>query len=350
MRVAILYGGTSAERDVSLVSGRAIGLALADRGHDVLLVDPAQGDSPVGAREAQAAASITSTPPPILLETGSALCAVAGEAVSAADVVFVALHGGSGEDGTVQGLLELAGKKYTGSGVLASALAMDKRTSKLVFREAGVVTPEWRLLSSRRELRHDSRGGSPSLPGDLPLGRARDAVSELGGYPIVVKPNDQGSTVGLTVVREEGGLDAAVELAAAYSKDVIVERFVPGREVTVAVFGGEPLPVVEIVPRGGLYDYESKYTKGVSEYVCPADLPADLAGELAAAGLAAFEALGCCGYARVDFRLSPENECHCLEVNTVPGMTEVSLVPMAAAAVGIDFGELTERIVSMALA
>lgn len=347
MKIVVLYGGASAERDVSLVSGRAVALALADRGHDVLLVDPARGDAPAGPREAEAAASIGTVPPPILREDGSALRAVAGEAVRAADVVFIALHGGSGEDGTIQGLLELAGKRYGGSGVLGSALAMDKRTSKLIFREVGVLTPEWRMLTSP-DVDSPSRG-APAFPTDLPLGRARDAVESLGGYPVVVKPNDQGSTVGLSVVSDEEGLGAAVHLAAEFSTLVLVERYVPGREITVAVLGDEALPVVEIVPKSGLYDYESKYTKGMSEYRCPAPLSGREAVAVQEAGLIAFRALGCRGYARVDFRLSPEGKPYCLEVNTAPGMTETSLVPMAAKAAGVDFGGLCERILELAL-
>jgi D-alanine-D-alanine ligase len=195
LKIVVLYGGTSAERDISLVSGRAVGLALAGRGHDVLLVDPVAGDSPVGAREAAAAAAIGSRPPQILRESGSALRAISGKAVRDADVVFVALHGGSGEDGTIQGLLELADKRYTGSGVLGSALAMDKRASKVIFRAVGVPTPEWRVISSEGALEPAARGGAPSFPDDRDISHARQAASELGGYPLIVKPNDQGSTV-----------------------------------------------------------------------------------------------------------------------------------------------------------
>jgi D-alanine-D-alanine ligase len=349
VRIAVLLGGTSAERDISLVTGRAVGLALADRGHDVLLVDPGVGDRPVGPREAEAAARIGSTPPSILNESGSALAAVAGEAVQRADVVFVALHGGTGEDGTIQGLLELANKPYTGSGVLASALAMDKRVSKLLFREAGVATPAWRVVSSEPDTAPERRGGAPSLPTDVPPSRAVELVDGLGGCPVVVKPNDQGSTVGLTVVHDPNDLPAAVELAASFSPHVLVEEYIPGREVTVAVLGGEPLPVVEIAPKGGLYDYESKYTKGMSSYTCPAEIPDTLVIKLQESALTAFATLGCRGYARVDYRVSPQEQIFCLEVNTVPGMTEVSLVPMAAAAAGIGFGDLVERIVRSAL-
>jgi D-alanine-D-alanine ligase len=350
LKIAVLYGGTSAERDVSLVSGRAVGLALAERGHEVLLVDPAEGDRPVGAREAAAAAAIVgSDPPAVRHETGSALRAVQGEAVQVADVVFIMLHGGTGEDGTIQGLLELAGKRYTGSGVLSSALAMDKRASKVALREAFVPTPAWRVVTFEKEMPPDERGGSPSFPPDVAPSEAPGAVHELGGYPVVVKPNDQGSTVGLTVVKDEEQLAPAVRLAGEYSRHVLVETYIPGRELTVAVLGGEALPVVEIAPKSGIYDYESKYTAGMSEYTCPAEIPALLADQLKASAITAYAALGCSGYARIDYRLSPAGKPFCLEANTVPGMTELSLVPMAAAAVGIGFGELVERIAEMAV-
>jgi len=349
VRIAVLYGGTSAERDVSLVSGRSVGLALAERGHDVLLVDPAEGDVPIGAREAAAAAVINADPPAVRHETGSAIVAVQSESVRSADVVFVMLHGGTGEDGTIQGLLELAGKRYTGSGVLSSALAMDKRASKVVLEEVCVPTPQWRVVTFERELSPDARGGSPTFPDDVAVEDAARAVDELGGYPVVVKPNDQGSTVGLTVVMEERHLVPAIRLAGDYSRHVLVETYIPGRELTVAVLGGQALPVVEIAPKSGLYDYESKYGKDMSVYTCPAEIPALLTDQLKASALTAYAALGCRGYARIDYRLSPAGKPFCLEANTVPGMTEFSLVPMAAAAEGLSFGELVERIAESAL-
>jgi D-alanine-D-alanine ligase len=349
VKIAVLYGGTSAERDVSLVSGRAVGLALAERGHDVLLVDPAEGDTPIGAREAAAAAVISPDPPAVRHETGSAIEAVRGKAVQDADVVFIMLHGGTGEDGTIQGLLELAGKRYTGSGVLSSALAMDKRAAKLAMKEAYVPTPPWRVVTFDYELQLAARGGSPTMPGDVAPDDAAGAVEELGGYPIVVKPNDQGSTVGLTVVKKKEQLAPAIKLAGEYSRHVLVEAYIPGRELTVAVLGGEALPVVEIAPKSGIYDYESKYTSGMSVYTCPAEIPETLSDQLKALSLAAYSALGCEGYARIDYRLSPAGKPFCLEANTAPGMTELSLVPMAAAAVGIGFGELVERIAEIAL-
>jgi D-alanine-D-alanine ligase len=347
LKIAVLCGGVSTEREVSLVTGRAVGLALCERGHDVLLVDTAVGDAPVGAREAAAAASLAEGPRNVEHSPTGAVDAVTGAAVVDADVVFVALHGGAGEDGTVQGLLELAGKKYTGSGVLASALAMDKRMSKIAFREAGVPTPDWRVLAlpGGRE-----RADSPVLPSDGSASDAGDAARALGGFPIVVKPNDQGSTVGLSLVTDEEDLAAAVALAGRYSASVLLEEYVPGRELTVAVLDGKPLPVVEVVPKSGFYDYEHKYTKGMTDYTCPADVPVDAAEAISSSGLDAYRAVGCRGYARVDFRLSPEGRHYCLEVNTVPGMTEFSLVPMAALAAGLTFGELCERIIATALA
>ncbi len=359
MRIAVLYGGTSAERNVSLASGRAVGAALADAGHEVLLVDPAIGDRPVGVDEAVVAEEIGCAPPDPTSESGSAVAAVSGEAVAKADVVFVALHGGTGEDGTVQGLLQLAGKRYTGSGVLACAAAMDKRLSKMLLRAASVPTPDWRMLVVGGD---SGSAGAPVLPDDiaipgpgadgggdaLVLEAVRPSVRALGGYPVVVKPNDQGSTVGLTIVRDESSLPGAVRVAAGFSPRVLVESFIPGRELTVAVLGDRPLPVVEISPLGGLYDYESKYTAGRSEYTCPARLPGEAAGELSRLAVRACRSLGCTGYARVDFRLDEGRPPSCLEVNTVPGMTATSLVPMAAEAAGMSFAELVDRIVRLA--
>ena len=354
MRVAVLYGGISAERGVSLVTGRAVGAALVERGHDVLLVDTALGDHPVGVREAQAAAELAphgSGPASDAPDhrPGSTAEAVTGEAVSAADVVFIALHGGAGENGTVQGLLELAGKRYTGSGVLASALAMDKRMSKLAFLKADVPTPDWRVVEVDSKARSRERSGSPSFSSDIPPSEAGGSIEELGGYPVIVKPNDQGSTVGLTLARDEGELAVAIDLAACYSSNVLVERYIPGRELTVAVLDDSSLPVVEMEPKAGLYDYECKYTKGMTVYTCPAEIPDETASGMSDAGLNAFRCLGCHGYARADFRLAPDGRYYCLEVNTVPGMTEVSLVPMAAKAAGLSFGELCERILDTAL-
>lgn len=349
MKIAVLHGGgSSAERDVSLVSGRAVGLALAGRGHDVVMVDPALGDAPVRPQDL-AGLAIGREPPRVEAESGAALRAVSGAHVRSSDVVFIAMHGGAGENGTVQGLLELAGKRYTGSGVLASALAMDKQVSKVLFERAGIGVPAWGVVSARSPARSRPWPVAPSFPTDVSPDRAVEVVREVGGCPVIVKPSNQGSSVGLTLVDGDARLSAAIDLAAGYSDSVIIESYIPGREVTVAILGGRALPVVEVVPDRGVYDYESKYTKGMSEYCCPADLPEHVERNLKEAALSAFGVLGCSGYARVDFRLSPENEAYCLEVNTAPGMTDVSLVPLAASAAGMEFGQLLEKIIEIAL-
>lgn len=328
MKVALLMGGRSAEREISLRTGRGVAQALRNLGHEVTAVDAANGRLlPAGDEERAAlpAAEIEHLP----VSATSALAQAS--AINQADVVFLALHGGAGEDGTIQALLDLAGKPYTGSGVLASALAMDKAMSKQLFEHAGIPTPKWRLLSAGE------------APGEI------DAAA-LGGYPLIVKPNAEGSTVGLTVVTEPDDLPAAIEEAARHDANVLVEQFIPGRELTVALLGDEVLPIVEICPKSGHYDYEAKYTAGRSEYFCPADLPEPLARRVQQLGLRAAQVLGCRGVSRVDFRLDPGNDPYCLEVNTIPGMTPTSLVPMAAKARGMSYDALVGRMLDLAMA
>ncbi len=328
MKVAVLMGGRSSERLISLKTGRGIAQALRTLGHDVTSIDAADGAPlPAGDEERGARA------PEVVqdLPAAAALGVAIAPAVRAAAVVFIALHGPGGEDGSVQGLLEYAGKAYTGSGVLGSALALDKAKSKAMFERSGVPTPRWTVVRA-----HDPE--------------PRIDVAALGGYPLVVKPNLEGSTVGLSIVREAEGLPAALRMAADYGDDTLVEEYIPGRELTVAVIEDEALPVVEIVPRGGFYDYEHKYTKGMSDYFCPADLPAAVEARARALGLLAAQALGCRGVSRVDFRLSPAGECFCLEVNTIPGMTPLSLVPMAARERGLSYEQLVGRMLELALA
>ncbi len=329
MRVAVLMGGTSNERDVSLATGRGVVRALAALGHEVIPLDPATGMRLE--LEALAAHRIGERPP-----SGDAAAGrVAGDAATerslvlarnpdlgAAEAVFVALHGGIGEDGTLQALLNLSGTPYTGSGMLASALAMDKARAKMVFAAAGVPSPRGLLLPG---------------PGD-----ALDPAA-LGGFPLVVKPNAEGSSVGVHLVENEAELPEALADAFRFGP-VLVETFIPGREITVAVLDGHALPVVEIIPEEGFYDYRHKYTKGHTRYQVPAELADDVAAEAARLAERAFSALGCSGVARVDFRLEPGGGLFCLEVNTVPGMTETSLVPMAAQAVGIEYRELVRRL------
>ncbi len=325
MKVALLLGGRSSEREISLRTGRGMAQALRNLGHDVAAIDAADGRLLPPGEEERAA---------LPLEQARELPATAGPLMSGtalrdAEIVMIALHGGEGENGTVQALLELTGKPYTGSGVLASALAMDKAMSKKIFEREGIPTPRWTLL-------HEG--------GDLTV----DAEA-LGGYPLIVKPNAEGSTVGLTVVTEPGQLAEAIRFAAQYDRAVLVEEFIPGRELTVAVLGDEPLPIVEIQPKSGHYDYEAKYTAGRSEYFCPADLPEPLAAKIRALGVQASLALGCAGVSRVDFRLDPSGRPSCLEVNTIPGMTPTSLVPMAAKAAGMSYDQLVQRMLDLAV-
>jgi D-alanine-D-alanine ligase len=243
-----------------------------------------------------------------------------------ADIVFLALHGGEGENGRIQAVLDLAGISYTGSGVIGSAIAFDKRVSKELFARAGVPTPVW-------------------TPRDAPV----DEVVRALGLPLVVKPANGGSTVGLTVVRDAQALPSAIELAATYDPDVLCEAFVDGRELTVTVLDGVALPVIEIIPTNEVYDYESKYTPGKSTYVVPAELASGETDELCRLAVAAFHALRQESYSRIDFRRSTDGSFWCLEGNSLPGMTATSLVPKAAAAAGIEFPELCERLVLAAL-
>jgi D-alanine-D-alanine ligase len=324
MKVAVLMGGRSSEREISLRTGHGVAQSLRQLGHEVTAVDAGTGRLLEAGRE-EAAASQTA------LERAPISSLVSASAMRDAEVVFVALHGGDGENGTLQALLELAGKPYTGSGVLASAMAMNKAVSKRLFEHEGIPTPPWQLL------------GAGATAGQI-------EVERLGGFPLVVKPNAEGSTVGLSIVQDAAGLPAALRLAAEHGADILVERFIPGREMTVAVLGDQVLPIVEITPKSGFYDYESKYTAGRSEYECPARLPEDVTTRMQSLGLRAAQVLGCAGVSRVDFRLDPQNEPYCLEVNTIPGMTPTSLVPMAAQAMGMSYDELVDRLLQLAVA
>jgi D-alanine-D-alanine ligase len=248
--------------------------------------------------------------------------------ITGADCVFLALHGGQGEDGTVQAVLDMAGVTYTGSGHLASALAMDKHLTKVVLRAAGVATANW-MMSPPEGLD----------PADV--GRHLD-------WPVVVKPSKQGSTVGLSIVREPGELAAAIREAFRFDDEVMVERFVPGQELTVGILGDQVLPTIEIKPVKELYDYECKYTPGMAEEFV-AELSPEVQSKLADQATRAFAALKLGGYARIDFRLDPHGQPWCLEANTLPGMTPTSLIPLAAGAAGVLFPDLCERIVQLAL-
>ena len=324
-------GGASAERDVSLASGIRIAQALSARGHIVTALDPAKGVLSQADLDELRRSNVGAEPPSLEALAGFGGGRLRDDLISmpeirSADVVFLALHGGQGEDGTVQALLDMAGVRYTGSGHLASALAMDKDLSKTLFRAAGVQTADWLMA-----------------PQSGPL------VEQSLGLPVVVKPSKQGSTVGLSVVHDLVDLEAAVAEAFKYDDEVMIERFIAGRELTVGVVGDEALPVGEIKPVKELYDYECKYTPGMAIEEFPADLSPNVTNKLQEQSLRAFRALKLRGYARVDFRLDARGECYCLEVNTLPGMTPTSLIPQAAAAAGVDFEEFCERIVQLAI-
>ncbi len=330
MRITVLTGGTSTERDVALASAVQVVSALRAGGHEVAVVDTARGYIPEH-EEAGALRGTVGVSPPDLealhtLERGLLLSGLGNlPVVRNADVLFLALHGGRGEDGTIQALLEVVGVPYTGSGRLGSGMAMDKDVSKKLFRTAGVPTADW-IMAPVTE---------PEVGARL-------------GWPVVVKPSKQGSTVGLTVVKSPDQLAGAIDLAHRYDDEVMVERFVPGRELTVGILEGRALPVGEIIPRHEIFDYECKYTPGMAEEVFPADVSVEVAGECARLALLAHDALKLGGYSRVDFRLTLEGAIFCLEVNTLPGMTAMSLLPQAARAAGIEFPELCDRICRIA--
>ena len=332
MKITLLLGGVSSERDVSLATGLRVAAALRERGHSVRSLDTAPGHGFLTIEEEAAMIAggpVKRVPPEVADLAGpgalrSAVLPLAG--IDDTDVVFLALHGGYGEDGTVQALLDLTGIPYTGSGHLASALAMDKDLSKRIFRDAGVPTADWLMA-----------------PVD-----AEDAIAQLG-LPLIVKPSKQGSTVGLSIVKRSEEFEAAVAEAFRHDDEVMIEAFVPGRELTVAVLGDEAFPVGEIVAEKELYDYECKYTPGMAKEYFPADLPEGVAVRAQELSLQVFRALKLAGCARVDFRMTADWELYCLEVNTLPGMTGTSLVPQAAAAAGVSFPELCERIAEAAL-
>ena len=305
MKVAVLKGGRSLERGVSLRSGARVEDALQGLGHEALPID-AGGDL------------------------------VKRLAADRPDVVFIAMHGLGGEDGTVQELLEILGIPFTGPGVLACARCTDKVLAKHELRGAGVPTPDWFAFNETafREL------------------GAADALSELEqrfGFPLVVKPSRGGSALGVKFAASWFEVPEALVSAFSYDDRVLLERFAEGRELAVGVLGGEPLPVVEAIPSDGdRYDFEARYEIGRTEFVCPAELSGDALGAVTAAALGAYEALGCAGFSRVDLILT-EDGPQVLEVNAIPGLTDTSLFPQAAEAAGMDFEALVERILELAL-
>ena len=291
-KVAVLMGGKSAEREISLMSGNGVLKALRARGVDAHAFDPAQRDLAELKRE------------------GYARC-------------FIALHGRGGEDGTIQGALEFLGMPYTGSGVLGSAIAMDKTRTKMIWLANGVPTPPYETLRSDSDLA---------------------GVAKRLGLPLIVKPVQEGSSIGITKVTKAAALDEAYALAVNYAPDVIAERFIAGPEYTASILEDAPLPLIRIEAPEGKYDYQNKYFTDVTKYHCPCGLPAKKEEELKALALRAFKAVGCTGWGRIDLLLDAKKKPWLLEVNTSPGMTGHSLVPMAARAAGLSYEDLCVRI------
>ncbi len=335
MKIALLCGGVSPERDISLASGKNVANALRSKDYDVYVIDPAYGLNQPN-EDTIFSFSIKSEAPETINRSPQSQRAyietinnIIPDDVSAA---FIALHGTWGEDGKSQALLEFRGLPYTGSGVLASALAMDKLISKRIFTGCGILTPPW--ITVHKNYDSDT---------------VKEEIVQKFGYPVVVKPNNQGSTVGMAIVQKEDQLDEALSVALRFSDTIIIEMYVPGKEITVSVLGDEPLPIIEIRPKQGYYDYKSKYTAGMTDYLIPAPLDENLSRNIQDIAVKAFNVLDCKGFGRIDFRLNNADEAYCLEANTIPGLTSTSLVPKAARAVGIGFEDLCDRIVQYAI-
>ncbi len=330
-RITVLTGGSTPERPVALAGAAQVVAALRQRSHTVRIVDTCSGLLDEAAEESVLLAEVGREPPSPaevarLEEREDLPGLVASGALEGTDVVFLVLHGRQGEGGAVQSLLELAGVRYIGSDSLGSTLAMDKDVSKCLMTLAGIPTAEWTRW--------------PAEPGE---------VARLG-LPLVVKPSRVGSTVGLSVVREESELDRAIGVALQFDREVLLESFVPGRELTVGVLAEEALAVGEIITKGEVFDFEAKYSPGMAEEVFPAEIDEDLAEELRRCAVETHRCLKLRDFSRVDFRLAPDGRFFVLEANTLPGMTRTSLLPQSAAAAGIAFPELCERMVAMALA
>ncbi|HMU42419.1 MAG TPA: D-alanine--D-alanine ligase [Ignavibacteriaceae bacterium] len=326
--IALLLGGTSPEKEVSKSSAASVYKALLALGYRVKLINPAYGiNQPLRTEDFFAEQEFSE------ISNRNFIAAVNSSLFDDVDLAFLTLHGKWGEDGSIQSLLELRGIKYTGSKILSSAVAMDKAMSKILFKEYEVETPKGFLIENH----------------SIDIESVSKKIENEFGFPVAVKPNDQGSTVGLTICNEKSKLSESLNIAFKFAKHVLIEEYISGRELTVAVLDGEALPPLEIKPKSGFYDYESKYTTGLTEYEVPAKVSDEITATLKQQALLAFKALHCDGYARVDFRMNEQNKIYCLEVNTLPGMTATSLVPKMAKVVGISFEQLVEKIIQLGL-
>lgn len=299
-KIGVLMGGISSERDVSLATGAAILNALREKGYNAIGID------------------INRNAPEQIKNAGI-------------EIAFIGLHGKMGEDGAIQGLLEVMGIPYTGSGILASALGMDKAAAKVMFRAAGLMVGPYALIS------HEEKDKADAI--------LRNEI----GFPAVIKPRAEGSSVGVSIVSRESEIGPALDQAFSYGGDVLIERYIKGREVQVGILGDRALGAIEIVPKEAFYNYKAKYEQGMSEHFFPARLPEDIYRSALEAGLTAHKAIGCRGYSRVDFIIDDNGTPYILEVNTLPGMTSTSLLPEIAKGVGISFPDLVEEILRLAL-
>jgi D-alanine-D-alanine ligase len=327
-KIALLLGGSSSERAISKSSSYSIYNALIALGYETVLIDPAYGKNQPKETEVFFSEKDFSE-----VSTRNYLEAINSSLFDDIDIAFLGLHGKWGEDGIIQSMLEVRKVKYTGSKVLSSAVAMDKAMSKIIFSQFNISTPKWFMVEKKNSN----------------IEKVKKYIDEKIGYPCIIKPNDEGSTVGLTVCNSPSDIDMGLKSSFEYSQKTMIEEFIEGRELTVAILDKAALSVLEIKPKSGLYDYKSKYTKGMSEYFVPADIPEDVVKSLQKDSLKAFNAIGCSVYGRIDFRLNKNNQFFCLEINTLPGMTSTSLVPKMAKAAGITFEELIDRIIKLSL-
>ena len=302
LRIGVIAGGISSEREISLLTGENIYRSLLKSGYNATFID-------------------------LKNDFYNDLKKI--------NLAFLALHGRYGEDGTVQGLMEIMKIPYTGSGVLGSAIAINKILTKKILEYENILTPQYITLDV----------GSKKSPAKTDL-----ILGEKLSYPVIVKPNSEGSTIGVNISGSDEQLEHAIEDASKYDKKIIIEKYIKGRELTVSVIGKDPvaLPIIEIKPRSGFYDYEAKYTKGMTEYIVPAELPDELSRHISETAVKCHKVLECSGISRADFILDSENNAYVFELNTMPGMTATSLVPKAAGAAGINFDLLVEIILDLA--
>lgn len=344
MKIVVLAGGLSGERNVSLSSGTMVAEALRGQGHRVALCDLYFGlenytgelealyDAPIPAewkKVARQAPDLEEVRKARKDQSNSLFGDRVVELCRTADIVFLALHGDCGEDGRLQAALDMHGIAYTGSDYLSSAIAMDKDLTKKLVAPAGVITPAWKSVTY--------------TAADI------DALVADTSVPCVVKPNASGSSIGVSIAYTPEELRTALEAGLAFGGKCVIEQYIQGREIQVAILEGKALPSIEIIPKVGFYDYENKYQPGAAEEVCPAPIPAEWEAKIAQAAQTVFETVGLSVYSRADFIVTEDGTPYFLEINTLPGMTPTSLVPQEAAAAGISYGELCDRIVNASL-